>query len=100
MSVDGVPLVDVNVKTLRDCIGVVSQEPKLFALTVKENIALGSPDVTVSDERVAEAAQLASATEFISQLQHGFDTNVGDRGSLLSGGQKQRVAIARCVCVC
>ena len=75
--------------------GFTHQEPRLFATSVRNCIAMGALEENVSDERIKEVAALASATEFISRLQNGFDTNVGDRGSLLSGGQKQRIAIAR-----
>jgi ABC-type multidrug transport system fused ATPase/permease subunit len=78
---------------LRQHIGLVSQEPALFATTIKENIRVAKPDAT--DKEVEEAARRANAHDFISSLQFGYDTHVGDKGAQLSGGQKQRIAIAR-----
>ncbi|XP_033108642.1 ATP-dependent translocase ABCB1-like [Anneissia japonica] len=92
--IDGNDLTDLNINWMRkDCIGVVSQEPILFATTIYENIAYGRDGVT-NDEIVA-AAKSANAHDFISKLPEGYNTMVGERGTQLSGGQKQRVAIAR-----
>ncbi|BGP16128.1 hypothetical protein JCM10213v2_004122 [Rhodosporidiobolus nylandii] len=104
VKLDGVELKDLNVKWLRNQIGLVSQEPTLFATTVAGNIEhglIGSAFEHESPEqrraRVVEAAKLSNADGFISQLPQGYDTHIGERGMLLSGGQKQRIAIARAV---
>ncbi|KAK9147703.1 hypothetical protein Scep_006460 [Stephania cephalantha] len=76
-------------------ISIVNQEPILFSVSVGENIAYGLPDDNVSKEDVIKAAKAANAHEFIISLPQGYDTLVGERGSLLSGGQRQRIAIAR-----
>ena len=83
----------VTLKSLRKNIGIVQQDVYLFAGTVYENIAYGDPNAT--KEQIIEAAKLAGAHEFISELKDGYDTYVGERGVKLSGGQKQRIAIAR-----
>jgi ATP-binding cassette subfamily B (MDR/TAP) protein 1 len=93
ITLDGVDLRDINVAWLRRNIGLVSQEPKLFATTIKENIAVAKPGAT--QEEIEDAARRANAHDFIVSLQDGYDTHVGDSGAQLSGGQKQRVAIAR-----
>eukprot|EP00934_Nitzschia_sp_Nitz4_P000886 Nitzschia sp. Nitz4//scaffold281_size24464//5181//15824//NITZ4_008397-RA/size24464-snap-gene-0.2-mRNA-1//-1//CDS//3329545607//886//frame0 len=93
VTLDGVELTELNVEWLRSQIGMVGQEPALFATTIKENIRMGSPDA--SDEEVEAAARQANAHDFICGLQDGYDTYVGDKGAQLSGGQKQRIAIAR-----
>ncbi len=91
--VDGKDIRDVTLKSLRNSIGVVQQDVYLFSGTVYENISYGLPGA--SKEDVIEAAKLAGAHEFISALEHGYDTYVGERGVKLSGGQKQRISIAR-----
>ena len=91
--VDGTDLAIVDPSWLRRQVGVVLQENVLFNTTVRENIALADP--AMSMERVIAAAKLAGAHEFISELAEGYDTVVGERGSSLSGGQRQRIAIAR-----
>ncbi|XP_038049400.1 ATP-dependent translocase ABCB1-like isoform X2 [Patiria miniata] len=93
VKLDGNDLRDLNVRWLREHIGVVSQEPVLFATTIAENIRYGRTDAT--DEDIKAAAIEANAHDFISELPEGYETLVGDRGAQLSGGQKQRVAIAR-----
>ena len=95
ISVDGVAIQDIDLTDLRQGIGLVSQDVFLFHGTVKENIAYGNS--YASDEEIIEAAQIAEADEFISQLPQGYDTIVGERGQKLSGGQRQRIAIARAV---
>lgn len=85
----------INLKSLRRHIGLVQQEPALFATTIHENILYGKEGA--SDSEVMEAAKLANAHNFISALPEGYSTKVGERGVQLSGGQKQRVAIARAV---
>ncbi|XP_012936337.1 ATP-dependent translocase ABCB1 isoform X2 [Aplysia californica] len=90
---DGKDIKDLNIKWLRRNIGLVSQEPVLFATTIAENIRYGREDVTM--EEIIQAAKNANAYDFIMNLPQKFDTLVGERGAQLSGGQKQRVAIAR-----
>ena len=91
--IDGVDIAQVEPAWLRRQIGVVLQDSMLFSGTIEENIQIACPNA--SHEEVVRAAKLAGADEFISQLPHGYDTFVGERGSLLSGGQRQRIAIAR-----
>ncbi|XP_050434282.1 ATP-dependent translocase ABCB1-like [Adelges cooleyi] len=93
VSLDGVNLKDINVHWLRENIGVVSQEPILFGVSIAENIKYGQTNCTQQD--VISAAMTANAHPFIIKLPKGYDTLVGDKGSQLSGGQKQRIAIAR-----
>jgi len=90
---DGVDLKDLNVSWLRDQIGLVSQEPVLFARSIRENIAYGLPGAT--EEQIIAVSKAANAHDFISKFPQGYDTDVGDKGAQLSGGQKQRIAIAR-----
>jgi len=92
---DDIDLKDINVRDLRSCIGVVSQEPLLFDTTIEYNIRYGKPDATFED--IVQAAQSANAHDFIMSFPDGYQTMVGPRGGRLSGGQKQRVAIARAV---
>jgi len=91
--IDGVDIAQVEPAWLRRQIGVVLQDSKLFSGSVEENIRIACPNATHED--VVNAARLAGADEFVSQFPHGYDTFVGERGSLLSGGQRQRIAIAR-----
>ncbi|MBD2019647.1 peptidase domain-containing ABC transporter [Leptolyngbya sp. FACHB-36] len=91
--VDGFDVKSADLASLRQQIGVVLQEDFLFNGTVLENISLGNPDITA--EQVVEAARLAVAHDFISDLPHGYETSVGERGTALSGGQRQRIALAR-----
>ncbi|MFC5471283.1 ABC transporter ATP-binding protein [Cohnella suwonensis] len=93
LRLDGVPIRQLTLETLRESIGYVFQETYLFGSSVKENIRFGRPEAT--DEEVAEAAKAAYAHDFIMALPEGYDTAVGERGIKLSGGQKQRIAIAR-----
>jgi ATP-binding cassette subfamily B protein len=86
---------DLSLRSLRQQIGVVLQEPFLFHGTVAENIAYGVPGA--SPQAVVAAAKAANAHDFIANLPHGYDTQVGERGQLLSGGERQRVSIARAV---
>uniref|UniRef100_A0A674EBD6 ATP binding cassette subfamily B member 1 n=1 Tax=Salmo trutta TaxID=8032 RepID=A0A674EBD6_SALTR len=92
VCVDGHDVRSLNVRFLREMIGVVSQEPILFATTIAENIRYGRPDVT--HQEIEQAAREANAYDFIMTLPD-FETLVGDRGTQMSGGQKQRIAIAR-----
>ena len=91
--VDGKNIKDLSLYSLRNNIGIVQQDVYLFSGTIMENIRYGKPDAT--KEEIVEAAKLASAYDFIMELEHGFDTYVGERGVKLSGGQKQRISIAR-----
>ena len=91
--IDGVDIAQVEPAWLRRQIGVVLQDSKLFSGSVEDNIRIACPNA--SHEDVVNAARLAGADEFVSQFPHGYDTFVGERGSLLSGGQRQRIAIAR-----
>lgn len=93
--VDGVPIRQANIASLREQTTIVSQQCILFNDTVAANIAFGRPDVPL--EAVREAARIAHADEFIEQLPQGYDTLIGDRGMTLSGGQRQRLSIARAV---
>ena len=91
--IDGHDVRDVTLTSLRDQIGLVTQEPFLFDDTIRANIAYARPDAT--DAQIREAAHAAAAHEFIDALPDGYDTQVGEAGARLSGGQRQRVAIAR-----
>ncbi|XP_014458531.1 ATP-dependent translocase ABCB1 isoform X1 [Alligator mississippiensis] len=93
ITLDGRDIRTLNVKWLRENIGIVSQEPVLFATTIAENIRYGREDI--SDVEIEQAAKEANAFDFISRLPDKFNTLVGERGAQLSGGQKQRIAIAR-----
>ncbi len=91
--IDNFDISKVELYSLRRQIGIVPQDPLLFAGTVSENIAITNPDV--SGDEIIEAAKIADAHNFIMDLPLGYSTNVGERGTSLSGGQKQRLAIAR-----
>ena len=95
--VDGHDVRDVQRRSLRSEIGVISQDPFLFSASVRDNIAFGLPEA--SHETVEAAARAAQAHEFIEDLQHGYDTVIGERGITLSGGQRQRIAIARALLI-
>jgi ATP-binding cassette subfamily B protein len=95
ITIDGVDIRSVSLRSLRSQIGIVLQETTLFAATIRENIAFGRDDA--SEEEIVEAAKAAQAHEFIMQMPRGYDTLVGERGITLSGGQKQRIAIARAI---
>ena len=90
---DGQDIRDVKLKDLREHIGIVQQDVYLFAGTIMENIRYGKPDAT--DEEIVAAAKAANAHEFIMSFEHGYHTDIGQRGVKLSGGQKQRLSIAR-----
>ncbi|RCV06779.1 hypothetical protein SETIT_1G191000v2 [Setaria italica] len=92
---DGVDIRRLRLKWLRAQMGLVSQEPVLFATTIRENILFGKEDATA--EEVIAAAKAANAHDFIAQLPQGYDTQVGEGGIQMSGGQKQRIAIARAI---
>lgn len=93
MTLDGNNLKDLDLTWLRSNIGVVGQEPVLFATTIEENIRYGFKQAT--QEQIIRAAKKANAHAFVSALPQGYQTIVGERGAQLSGGQKQRIAIAR-----
>jgi ABC-type multidrug transport system fused ATPase/permease subunit len=93
IKIDGEDIRNITIKSLRNHIGIVRQDPFIFSITLRENIAYGVENASI--EKVREAAQQAKIHEFIESLPEGYDTKVGERGVTLSGGQKQRVAIAR-----
>ena len=93
IAIDGMDIRDVTQSSIHRNIGIVQQDVFLFADTILENIRYGKPDATM--EEVIEAAKKAEIYEDILAMPQGFETYVGERGTLLSGGQKQRVAIAR-----
>ncbi|UOR12988.1 ABC transporter ATP-binding protein [Halobacillus amylolyticus] len=95
--IDGKPVADYGLKTLRKNIGFVLQESFLFSTSIKENISYGNPDATIED--VVSAAKRAQAHDFIMDMPEGYDTLLGERGMGLSGGQKQRIAIARAILI-
>jgi len=92
---DGTDISTLDIKMLRQVLGMVSQEPVLFGTTIKENIRYAKPDA--SEKEIEAAAAAANALSFIQRLPDKLDTDVGDKGTQLSGGQKQRVAIARAI---
>ncbi len=93
--IDGIPLTDYEIESLRRQMGVVTQESILFNDTIFNNIAFGMPNV--KEEDVIRAAKVANAHDFIMQSPNGYETTIGERGSKLSGGQRQRLSIARAV---
>ncbi|XP_062208905.1 ABC transporter B family member 21-like [Phragmites australis] len=93
--IDGINLKEFQLRWIRSKIGLVSQEPVLFAASIKENIAYGKDNAT--DQEIRAAAELANAAKFIDKMPQGFDTSAGEHGTQLSGGQKQRIAIARAI---
>jgi subfamily B ATP-binding cassette protein MsbA len=95
IRIDGQDLRDLQVRSLREQIGIVPQETLLFGSSVRENILYGRLDA--NEEEIIAAARSANAHDFIQQLPNGYDTLVGERGVKLSGGQRQRIAIARAI---
>ncbi len=95
VRIDDVDLRDLDLATVSDLVGVVSQETYLFHTTIRENLRFAKPDAT--DAEIEQAARIAQIHEFISGLDDGYDTMVGERGYRFSGGEKQRIAIARTV---
>ncbi|KAG2216406.1 hypothetical protein INT45_013883 [Circinella minor] len=95
--IDGKHIKEYNVQWLRGQMGVVSQEPVLFNMSIRNNLLLGAMHDNVTDEEMMDACKKAHCHSFISQLPHGYNTMVGQQGSMLSGGQKQRIAIARAI---
>jgi ATP-binding cassette, subfamily B, bacterial len=97
ITIDGVDLRDYTLESLRRNVGVVMDEPFLFSISIRDNIAYGRPGATLAE--IEAAARAANAHEFIVKLPEGYDTVVGERGYTLSGGQRQRIAIARTLLV-
>ena len=95
IKIDGIDIKAISQKSLRNLMGIVTQESILFNDSVSENISLGVQNTTI--EAITEASKIANAYEFIKDLPNTFDTNIGDSGNTLSGGQKQRLSIARAV---
>jgi ATP-binding cassette subfamily B protein len=95
--VDGIDVRDLERRSLRREIGVISQDPFLFSASIRDNIAFGMPDAP--HDAVEAAARAAQAHEFILELPQGYETIVGERGITLSGGQRQRIAIARALLI-
>ncbi len=95
VNIDGIDIKDMTLESLRDLMGLVTQDSILFNDTIKNNIRLGKEDAT--DEEIIAALKVANAYEFVSDLPNGIETNIGDAGGKLSGGQKQRLSIARAV---
>ena len=95
LEIDGEDIKQINLKDLRQQIGVVLQDPYLFSGTIAENIAYAHPDASMED--IIAAAKAANAHEFIVKFPDGYDTEVGERGGSLSGGERQRVSIARAI---
>lgn len=93
ISIDGIPIRDMTTESLRHQIGIVQQDVFLFTGTIRENIAYGN--LAATDEEIMAAAKKAHLEEFVTSLQDGYETQIGERGLKLSGGQKQRLAIAR-----
>jgi subfamily B ATP-binding cassette protein MsbA len=95
INIDGINLKDMTMNSLRQMIGLVTQDSILFNDTIKNNILIGKPNA--SDEEIINALKVANAYEFVQDLPNGIETNIGDAGGKLSGGQKQRISIARAV---
>jgi ATP-binding cassette, subfamily B, bacterial len=93
IAIDGYDVKSADLHSLRSQMGVVLQEDYIFNGNIIDNISLGRSEVTA--EEVFEAARMAAAHEFVSDLPHGYETNVGERGTALSGGQRQRISLAR-----
>jgi subfamily B ATP-binding cassette protein MsbA len=95
LLIDGVNIKDYSLKSVRDQISIVTQEPILFNDSIEKNILLGKQDA--SKQEIEEAAKVANSYNFITKKEAGFATNIGDRGTKLSGGERQRLTIARAV---
>ncbi len=93
--IDGVNIKNISLNSVRNLMGIVTQEPILFNDTIANNISLGIEHASL--ESIEQAAKVANALDFIRKKEDGFDTNIGDRGSKLSGGERQRITIARAV---
>jgi len=95
VKIDGINIKEMSLESLRNLMGLVTQDSILFNDTIKNNILLGKQDAT--DDEIIEALKIANAYEFVKDLPNGINTNIGDAGGKLSGGQKQRLSIARAV---
>lgn len=95
ISIDGTPIRDIEIDSLRSLMGIVTQESILFNDSVAKNIAFAMPNAKIED--IIKAAKIANAHDFIMELENGYDTSVGERGGKLSGGQRQRLSIARAI---
>ncbi|WP_315819904.1 ABC transporter ATP-binding protein [Paraflavitalea speifideaquila] len=95
LLIDGINIKEYSLLSLRDQMGIVTQEPILFNDTIASNIALGNPVATIDE--IEQAARIANAHDFIMHKDENYQTNIGDRGGKLSGGERQRVTIARAV---
>ena len=95
VKIDGIDIKDMTLESLRDLMGLVTQDSILFNDSIKNNIRLGKQDAT--DDEIIAALKVANAYEFVKDLPNGIETNIGDAGGKLSGGQKQRLSIARAV---
>jgi ATP-binding cassette subfamily B protein len=93
VTIDGIDIRDMTLTSLRRNIGVVFQEPMLFARSIEENLRVGKPDAT--EEEIARAVELAQARELVARQSDGLSTRIGERGRTLSGGERQRLSIAR-----
>jgi len=93
VTVSGVDVREMGLKSLRDQVSLVLQDPFLFGMSVADNIAYGRPDASLDE--IVEAAKNANAHDFLEQLPEGYDSIIGERGATLSGGEKQRISIAR-----
>jgi subfamily B ATP-binding cassette protein MsbA len=91
--IDGINIKDYSLQSVRSLMSIVTQEPILFNDTIANNIRLGKADAP--DEEIIQAAKVANAHNFIVQKEHGYESNIGDRGTKLSGGERQRLTIAR-----
>lgn len=97
IAIDGIPIERFSLSSWRQQFGIVSQEAILFNDTVRNNIAFGCDMPAPSDADIENAARIAHAHSFISRLEQGYDTIIGERGSKLSGGERQRLTIARAI---
>jgi ABC-type multidrug transport system fused ATPase/permease subunit len=95
ITLDGIDIRDVTLRSLREQVSIVRQEVFLFHGTVRDNVLFGRPDAT--EEAMIAATEIANAHGFITDLPDGYDTLIGERGVKLSGGQRQRIAIARAI---
>ncbi|KAL3102064.1 hypothetical protein niasHS_003473 [Heterodera schachtii] len=97
ICVDGVDIRQLSIRHLRHCMALVGQEPTLFNLSIRENIAYGLTEKEATEERITRAAKIANIHQFVETLPQKYETPVGGRGTQLSGGQRQRIAIARAI---
>src|SRR5690606_13806005 len=95
IKIDGIDIREFNTKSLRNLLGIVTQDAILFNDTIKNNLLLGNPHA--SEQDIIKALKIANAWEFVKELPYGIEANIGDSGNKLSGGQKQRLSIARAV---